>query len=241
MIERLQKIIAARGGASRRGAEELISQGRVTVNGVIAGLGDKADPDMDEIAVDGRPLQRAEERKVYIMLNKPAGFVTTMSDEKGRKTVADLVADIPQRVYPVGRLDLNSEGLLLMTNDGEFANTVMHPSFEKKKKYRVTVQGDIDRGLRRLTEPMELDGYELGLPEIKLLRRDDLSAVIDMTIHEGRNRQIRRMCEIAGLKVTRLTRIAVGDIQLGRLPKGAWRNLTSREISSICSKSCKNE
>lgn len=230
MEERLQKIIAARGLMSRRAAEKLITDGGVTVNGAVAELGAKADPERDMILINGEPLPESAEKRVYIMLNKPVGYVTTMSDEKGRKTVRELVEDVGERVYPVGRLDINSEGLLIMTNDGELANRLMHPSFEKEKVYRVTVTGDIENGMDILSEPMELDGYELGVPELKLLEADRNRAVIDMTIREGRNRQIRRMCEKAGLKVTRLTRIAEAGLSLGRLKKGTWRRLTAAEL-----------
>ncbi|MGM9522062.1 MAG: pseudouridine synthase [Oscillospiraceae bacterium] len=235
MEERLQKIIAAHGGMSRRAAEKLISDGKVLVNGVTAGLGCKADASTDEISIDGVLLNMDDEKKVYIMLNKPAGFVTTMSDEKGRRTVAELVQDIPQRVYPVGRLDLNSEGLLLMTNDGDFANKIMHPSFEKEKTYRVQISGDIHKGIPVLLAPMELDGIELRKPSVKLLKEENGMAVIDITIHEGKNRQIRRMCEAAGLKVHRLTRISIGKLGLGRLKKGCWRHLTKEELELLCS------
>lgn len=233
MEERIQKIIAARWGVSRRSAEKLISEGRVSVNGETASLGDKADGGVDEITVDGVALPKETGRKVYIMLNKPVGYVTTMSDEKGRKTVKELVSDIEERVYPVGRLDINSEGLLLMTNDGEFANHIMHPSNEKDKTYRVLVTGDLDEGIKRLREPMELDGVRVDTPKIRVVKVQPNSSVIDITIHEGRNRQIRRMCELAGLSVKRLTRIAEGGVSLGRLKKGTWRYLSKEEIAQL--------
>ncbi len=232
MEERLQKILAAGAGMSRRAAEKLIENGEVTVNGAVARLGDRADPALDRILLRGAPLSRPEE-KVYIMLNKPVGVVTTMSDEKGRRTVAELVADVPARVYPVGRLDINSEGLLLMTNDGEFANRVMHPSFEKEKTYRVLVTGDAERGVKRLLEPMELDGVPLRRPRVRVCGADGPVTTLDITIHEGRNRQVRRMCDAAGLSVKRLTRISIGPVRLGRLQKGAWRHLTPEEIEAL--------
>lgn len=232
MEERLQKILAARAGLSRRAAEKRIESGEVTVNGAVAHLGDKADPDRDEICLQGVPVAAPEE-KVYIMLNKPVGYVTTMSDEKGRRSVAELVSEFPVRVYPVGRLDINSEGLLLMTNDGDFANRVMHPSFEKEKTYRVLVTGEIDAGVRRLSEPMELDGVPLSAPRVRVLKSDGRMATLDITIHEGRNRQIRRMCDLAALSVKRLTRISVGAVRLGNLRKGTWRRLTQGEIDSL--------
>ena len=232
MEERLQKVLAARAGISRRAAEKLIGEGLVTVNGAVAGIGDKADPYRDQIRLRGELLS-APGKKYYIMLNKPVGYVTTMSDEKRRKTVRELVADIPERVYPVGRLDINSEGLLLMTNDGDFANRVMHPSFEKEKTYRVLVTGDAEKGMRRLQEPMELDGAPLAAPAVRFVRSDGVVTTMDITIHEGKNRQIRRMCQIADLTVKRLTRISIGSVSLGRLQKAAWRHLTPAEIESL--------
>lgn len=232
MEERLQKILAARAGVSRRAAEKLIEDGLVTVNGSAASLGDRADPDRDEILLRGVPIGAAEE-KYYIMLNKPVGYVTTMSDEKGRRTVAELVSGVPARVYPVGRLDINSEGLLLMTNDGDFANRVMHPSFEKEKTYRVLVTGDAESGIKRLSAPMELDGVRLRTPRVRLIGHEGAAAAMEITIHEGRNRQVRRMCELAGLTVRRLTRVSVGRVRLGDLKKGSWRFLTQEEIDSL--------
>ncbi len=233
MEERLQKIIAARAGLSRRAAEELISEGCVTVNGVTAALGCRADPERDEVRIRGVPLPAASGRKYYIMLNKPVGYVTTMRDEQGRRSVAELVADIPERVYPVGRLDINSEGLLLMTNDGDFANLIAHPSNEKEKTYRVLVSGDAEAGMRKLQEPMELDGHKIRRPRVRLLYDRGATAAMDITIHEGRNRQIRRMCEAAGLRVHRLTRISIGGVRLGGLKKGEWRELTPEELRAL--------
>ncbi len=232
MKERIQKIIAEHGGISRRAAEKQIADGNVTVNGCPAVLGDKADPTIDEVCLNGIPLDVSKSRKLYIMLNKPVGYITTMRDELNRKTVAELVSDVPERVYPVGRLDINTSGLLLMTNDGEFANHICHPSFEKQKKYRAFVTGDIEQGMERLREPMTLDGVLLQKPLLRLARRGDVS-VLDITIHEGRNHQIRRMCESAGLKVRGLVRLSVGGVRLGNLPKGKWRYLTENEVSLL--------
>ena len=232
MKERLQKILAARGLASRRKAEEMIAAGRVTVNGMTAALGDSADPDTDEIKVDGALLPSME-KYVYIMLNKPRGFVTTLSDEKGRPDVSQLVADCGVRVYPVGRLDMDSEGLLLFTNDGSFANTLMHPKHQVEKTYDTWVTGYTPGGFQRLKEPMELDGYQLRRPKLKLVKAEGDRARIQITIHEGRNRQVRRMCEIAGMHVTRLRRIREGDLSLGELPKGKWRYLTEQEVTDL--------
>ena len=229
MKERLQKILSARGVASRRKAEELIQGGRVTVNGVRAVLGDGADPDADEIRVDGRLLPR-EQGFVYLMLNKPRGFVTTLSDEKGRRTAAQLVADCGTRVYPVGRLDMDSEGLLLFTNDGAFANRMTHPRQELDKVYEVWVSRYTPGGEERLSRPVVLDGYQIRPPKVELLDLREDTARFRITIHEGRNRQIRRMCEKAGMYCTRLRRIQEGSLALGDLPKGKWRYLTPEEI-----------
>ena len=232
MRERLQKILSARGVCSRRKAEELIQAGRVTCNGMPACLGDMADPDLDEIRVDG-VLLPSPESHVYIMLNKPRGYVTTLSDEKGRPNAAQLI-DCGTRVYPVGRLDMDSEGLLLFTNDGEFANRLMHPKHEVNKTYRVLVQGYSEQNLEKLMQPIELDGYRIRRPDVKLLRtRDRGQAQLLVTIHEGRNRQVRRMCDAAGMKVLRLQRIAEGNVKLGQLECGKWRHLTPEELDDL--------
>ena len=232
MNERIQKIISARGLASRRKAEEWITAGRITVNGMTAQLGDTADIEVDEILLDGKPLPSMQEH-VYIMLNKPRGYVTTLSDEKGRDNVAQLVADCGVRVYPVGRLDMDSEGLLLLTNDGAFANRLMHPGSEVNKTYEVTVKGYHEAALALLGRPIELDGYRIRRPQLKLLRADGDRAKILVTIHEGRNRQVRRMCDAAGMTVLRLRRISEGTLQLGNLPLGKWRYLTEEEIARL--------
>ena len=234
MTERLQKILASRGVCSRRKAEEMIAAGRVTCNGVVASLGDSADPDIDEILLDGIALP-SQDDYVYIMLNKPRGYVTTLSDEKGRKNAAQLVADCGKRVYPVGRLDMDSEGLLLFTNDGEFANNLMHPKHEVNKTYRVVVRGYTDDGLDKLKEPVTLDGYTIRKPHVVLEHKSQTSdrAEILVTIHEGRNRQVRRMCDLAGMKVLRLIRVSEGKLQLGKLPSGKWRYLTAEEVEML--------
>lgn len=232
MTERLQKILSARGVASRRQAEAMILAGRVTCNGRLCGLGERADPEVDMILLDGRPLPSAGGH-VYIILNKPRGYVTTLSDEKGRQTAASLVANCGQRVYPVGRLDMDSEGLLLFTNDGEFANRLMHPRHEIEKVYRVWVAEYTDVALQKLRRPVELDGYRIRPPKVELLELEGRSAVLLVTIHEGRNRQVRRMCELAGMRVTRLMRISEGALELGDLKPGAWRHLTENELQSF--------
>lgn len=231
MMERLQKLIASRGVCSRRKAEELIAAGRVTVNGIVAQLGTSADPDADTILLDGSPLPSSVEN-VYIMLHKPRGYVTTLSDEKGRPVVTELV-DCGKRVYPVGRLDMDSEGLLLLTNDGAFADRLMHPKREVDKTYEVWVTG-FQPGCERLLErPIVLDGYQIRPPKVALLDVKGSTARLRITIHEGRNRQIRRMCDAAGVRVTRLRRIAEGPVRLGDLKKGSWRYLTAEEIEHL--------
>lgn len=233
MAERLQKIIAAAGMMSRRTAEEYISAGRVSVNGRPAVLGDRADPEKDRILVDGKDLPSTGE-KVYIMLNKPKGYVTTLKDEKGRRDVSQLVADLGVRVFPVGRLDMNSEGLLLMTNDGDFANRVMHPSHEVTKTYYTWVSGsNIERAAEALRLPMELEGYRTRPARVEVLKRLPEGAVLSISIHEGRNRQVRKMCGAMGLEVTRLKRVAEGGLELGELPPGKWRHLSSEELDKL--------
>ena len=232
MAERLQKILSARGLASRRTAETWIQQGRVMVNGIPARLGDTADPEQDEILLDGKPLPQGQE-PVYILLNKPRGYVTTLSDEQGRPNAAQLVADCGVRVYPVGRLDMDSEGLLLFTNDGAFANALMHPKHQVKKTYDVWVTGYVPGAEIRLARPIKLDGYTIRKPEVKLLKAEGNRARLRVTIHEGRNRQIRRMCQAAGMTVTRLRRIREGSLSLGDLAPGAWRHLTREEVARL--------
>lgn len=229
---RLQKILSDRGVASRRKAEELIDQGFVTVNGAIANLGDSADPELDEIAVEGTPIPSAS-AYIYLMLNKPRGFVTTLCDERGRKTAASLVEDCGKRVYPVGRLDMDSEGLLLFTNDGAFANRLMHPSHEIQKTYLVTVSGYTEEGFQRLHAPVILDGYRIKPPKLRLHKAAGTKAEFEIIIHEGRNRQIRRMCQLAGMQVLRLKRVKEGSLELGDLPAGKWRYLSREELDII--------
>ena len=230
---RLQKALSESGTCSRRKAEELIAEGRVRVNGRVAQIGDKVDPVRDKIVVSGKRVIAVKE-KVYIMLHKPRGFVTTMNDEQDRKCVASLVEDVGTRVFPVGRLDRNSEGLLIMTNDGNFANKLTHPSSHVNKTYRVTVNGEVDDEMvNRLATGIMLDG-KMTLPcDVFVIDRKVDRTVMIFTIHEGRNRQIRRMCEAVGLSVIRLKRTEIAGVKLGMLPQGKWRPLNEREMRHL--------
>ena len=232
---RIQKIIAESGFCSRRKAEELIDSGRVKVNGHPIKLGDKALAGKDIITIDGERLDVPKKKTfLYIMLNKPRGYVTTMSDEMDRKCVTELLTGVEERVYPIGRLDRNSEGLLLFTNDGEFANNIMHPSKHISKTYRVTVRPDItDEQLIRLTEGVVIDGKKTMPATINVLTKEAGRVVMQMVIREGRNRQIRKMCEAVGLEVARLRRTGVGPIKLGMLKPGTYRELTAEELRAI--------
>ena len=232
MEERLQKIISACGLLSRRSAEEAISAGRVTVRGEVASLGEKADPELDEICLDGTPIRRGEAR-VCLVLNKPAGYVTTLHDEQGRPSVDQLVKDCGLRVYPVGRLDLNSEGLLLMTNDGDLTHRLTHPSHEVEKEYYAWVTGDTHQGIPKLSGPMKLDGAELSPARVKIVGKNPGSTCVSIVIHEGKNRQVRRMCAQVGLKVVRLRRVREGSLCLGTLKSGQWRYLTDDEMALL--------
>ena len=232
MKERLQKILSARGVCSRRDGEKLISAGRVSVDGRVAALGDSADPDSQEITVDGRPLPAADP-PVYILLYKPRGVLTAMRDDRDRRTVHDLTKECGTRVYPVGRLDYDSEGLLLMTNDGELANAVMHPSGGILKTYTAYVSGDVEAALPILRGPMEIDGHPVQAKAVHIMEQKPGQGMLRITIGEGRNRQIRKMCAQCGLIVTRLIRVAEGDLELGDLKPGQWRPLTADEVDEM--------
>ena len=232
LAERLQKLIAAAGVCARRTAEEWIAAGRVRVNGAAALLGQRAEPGKDDIRVDGVPIMPPGEKR-YLMLNKPRGYVTTLSDERGRPTAAGLVADCGTRVYPVGRLDLESEGLLLFTNDGDWAQRILHPSREVEKTYEVTVAGMVENAAARLAAVKALDGETIVPAKVRLLRRGRETAELSVTIHEGKNRQIRRMCAAVGLHVKRLRRVREHTLTLGSLPEGRWRELTADEIRAF--------
>ncbi len=231
--ERLQKYMAECGIASRRKSEELIRAGKVMVNGEPAEIGRKIDPNRDVVTVDGRKV-RHEQKHVYLMLNKPRGFISTMSDEYDRRCVAELVADVETRVYPVGRLDRDSEGLLLFTNDGKLANQLMHPSRHVPKTYRVTVRPEVtDDMITTMMTGMMLDGKQTLPADVKVLVKEQDRTVLEVTICEGRNRQIRRMCEQLGLEVARLKRISEGPVKLGMLKLGTWRELTPEEVRAL--------
>jgi len=231
---RIQKMIADSGVCSRRKAEELISRGRVKLNGHPVKLGDKCGY-KDIITIDGERLYIPKKKSFrYIIMNKPRGYVTTVSDELDRRCVMDLLDDVEDRVYPVGRLDRNSEGLLLFTNDGEFANSIMHPSRHISKTYRVTVRPDIsDEQLIQLSEGVEIDGKRTLPATVIVKDKQPGRVVLLMTIKEGRNRQIRKMCEAVGLEVARLRRTSIGPIKLGMLKPGAYRDLTAEELRAI--------
>ena len=230
---RLQKYMSANGIASRRKSEEMIEAGKVKVNGRVATLGDKVDPVRDKIVVSGKRVVR-NKTKMYIMLHKPRGFVTTMSDELGRKCVSELVEDAGVRLFPVGRLDRNSEGLLLMTNDGEFSNMLTHPSRHVSKVYRVTVREKVtEEQLTKLTEGIMLDGTKTLPCDIHIIDKGENRTVLNVVLYEGRNRQIRRMCEAVGLTVIRLKRTEIAGVRLGMLPQGKWRELNEKEMQHL--------
>lgn len=225
--------MSACGVVSRRKAEELIAAGSVKVNGRTAQIGDKIDPRLDTVTVLGQRVRQTE-RAVYLMLYKPRGVLTTMSDDRGRKCVPELLRDVPERVYPIGRLDKDSEGLLLLTNDGEFANLMMHPSHHIPKTYRVTVRPSVsDAQIAKMTEGMEIDGRMTAPTEVRVLEREENRVVLEVVLHEGRNRQIRKMCDALGLEVARLKRTAMGPVKLGMLRQGEYRELTEEEVQKL--------
>lgn len=233
MKERLQKLIAAAGLASRRTVEGWISAGRVTVNGRVATLGESADPARDRILVDGRPLPTGE-RKYYVLLNKPVGYVTTLKDPGGRPVVTELVRDVPARLFPVGRLDLTTEGLLLLTNDGALAQRLAHPRHVVSKTYLVRVRGILDESTRlRLEQGVELEDGITAPAQVQVVGRSASHCWLRMTIHEGRNRQVRRMCETVGHEVSRLKRIGLAFLELGDLPPGRYRHLNAGEVARL--------
>ncbi len=230
---RLQKYLAECGVASRRKSEELIDQGAVRVNGQVACIGDKINPKSDTVTVKGKKILK-QKSYTYIMLHKPRGFITTMNDERDRKCVAELIKDVPGRVYPVGRLDRESEGMLLCTNDGEFANAMTHPRKHVSKTYRVTVRPTITQEqITELTTGIVIDDRMTAPTEIRVVKREEGRVVLEIILYEGRNRQIRKMCEAVGLEVARLKRTAVGSVKLGMLKQGDWRDLTEDEVRKL--------
>ena len=234
-LVRLQKMLADCGVDSRRKCEELIRRGSVKVNGKVAVIGDKVDPYNDKVYVKGRRVTASAKPKYrYIMLHKPRGYVTTMSDERGRKCIAELIEDIEERVYPIGRLDKDSEGLLLLTNDGEFANHIMHPKKHINKVYRVTVRPAVtDEMIDKLQTGIVLDGRKTAPAQVRVVTKQEGRVVLEIVIREGRNRQIRRMCESLGLEVARLKRVAIGTVKLGGLKQGMYRDLSEDEFKRL--------
>lgn len=234
MEERLQKYMADCGLMSRRAAEEEIRKGLVTVNGVPAELGTKVTPGVDQVLYKNRKVVMPRGEHVYIMLNKPAGYVTTANDEKGRPCVTDLVKAVGRRVYPIGRLDMASEGLLLLTDDGALTEKLTHPRHSIPKIYNVKVEGEItEEQYKALLSPMEIDGYPIRPVYTEVLKRKDGKTLLQMTLYEGRNRQIRKMCEQVGLQIRFLKRISIGNLTLGRLRVGEWRYLTKEQVSYL--------
>ena len=231
---RLQKFIADAGLMSRRAAEEEIKQGNVSVNGHVAELGMKISPKTDIVVLRNKRIKYENREYTYIMLNKPRGYLSSTSDDRGRKCITDLITETDARIYPVGRLDLISEGLILLTDDGELKNRLTHPSTSLPKVYRVKVAEQVSESQYDiLTSPLVIDGYEIKPVEVNVAERDDSGTVLKMTLKEGRNRQIRKMCEIAGLTVKRLSRVSIGDIKLNNLPVGKWRYLDDEEIKYL--------
>lgn len=231
---RIQKYLADAGVCSRRAAERAIEMGDVKVNGYPAEIGQKIDPMKDRVEFEGKLVAKKRgAHPCYIMLNKPTGYVTTMSDEKGRRTVAELIADVGTRVYPVGRLDMDSEGLLLFTNDGALTNALTHPKHHIPKLYHVRVEGEVTKAqLTKLSGEMEIDGYQIMPVECAIVDKGEKATTVAMILYEGRNRQIRKMCEQVGLTVRRLRRIAIGDLELD-IPRGKWRYLTKAEADYL--------
>lgn len=232
---RIQKIIADSGVCSRRKAEELITKGKVKVNGHIALIGQKLNPTVDLITIDGKTVEFEKKKEhIYLVMNKPRGYLTSMSDDRGRRCVTELLPNTQNRVFPVGRLDLNSEGLLLFTSDGRFSNDMMHPSHEVSKTYRVTVRPDItDEQAAKLSEGVYIDGRRTAPAEVRVITKEPNRVVMELVIREGRNRQVRKMCEAVNLEVARLKRTAIGPIKLGMLKPGATRELTKEELKAI--------
>ncbi len=231
---RIQKYLSSNGIASRRKAEQMVIDGLVIINNKRAEIGDKVIPGRDKVFVNNKKIVPNRERKRYIMLNKPRGYITTMHDEQNRKCVPELISGIKERIYPVGRLDRDSEGLLIMTNDGSFANGIMHPSKHVQKTYKVTLHSAFtDYHLAKFCTGIQIDGFKTAPAKVRIISEEKERTVIEVSICEGKNRQIRKMCEAMDLNVARLKRISVGGVRLGRLPVGKWRNLNTEEINNL--------
>ena len=230
---RLQKFVSDCGLMSRRAAEKEIEKGYFKINGSVAKIGDKVDPDNDTVEYKGKIIKGGD-KKVYVMLYKPRGYVTTMNDEEGRKCIPELLKDIPQRVYPCGRLDMDSEGLLILTNDGEVANKLVHPKHHVEKIYHVKVKGEIEpETLVALNSPMIIDDYKIKPVKVTIIERKEGNTILKFALSEGRNRQIRKMCENCNLTITRLKRVAVGELTIGMLKPGQWKFMNYNEISIL--------
>lgn len=239
---KLQKYFSDCAIMSRRAAEKEIKNGKVTVNGTVATLGLRIDPERDEIIYKGRRILPPKREKTYILLNKPRGTVTTLSDEKGRPTVISLLDGLGVRVYPVGRLDFNSDGLLLLTDDGELTNRLTHPKHQIPKIYHVTVKGELrEEQYKKLSSSLVIDGYKIQPVEVEIIKKEPSATILRMTLYEGRNRQIRKMCALCGLSVKALTRVAIGNITLGGLEIGKWRHLSKEEVNYLKRESAPKE
>lgn len=231
---RIQKYLSSNGVASRRKSEEMILEGLVKINDKVAEIGDKITPGIDKVYVSNKRIDNNVEKKRYIVINKPRGYITTMNDEKGRKCVAQLFPEVEERIYPVGRLDKESEGMLIMTNDGDFANGIMHPSNHIKKTYRVTIKSKLtDNKLAKLCSGVRIDGYTTAPATVRVITEEDVRTVMEITICEGKNRQVRKMCEALCLEISRLKRVSVGGIRIGGLPVGKWRDLKNDEVEML--------
>ncbi len=231
---RLNKYISDCGLMSRRSAEKEIESGNITVNGERVEVGRKILPGIDKVAYKGKPVTKSTDKKIYVMLYKPRGYVTTMSDEQGRKSIPELVSDVPARVYPCGRLDMDSEGLLLLTNDGDVAQALMHPRNHVEKIYHVKVKGEIEQEkIKALNSPMIIDGSKIAPVKVSIISRRDGETALKFVLTEGRNRQIRKMCEQVDVEIKRLKRIAIGEINIGMLTPGRWKYLNHNETEYL--------
>ena len=233
-LVRLQKFISECGIMSRRAAEDAIENSRIAVNGVTASIGEKIDPAKDKVTLDGNLVRVNHDKKLYVMLNKPVGYLTSMSDDRGRQCVTELLQDVPARVYPCGRLDMDSEGMLILSNDGEFTNLLTHPGHNLGKLYHVKVNMPVTPEiLEALRQPMDIDGYTIKPVDVRLISLKTRCSVLSFELFEGRNRQIRKMCQQNGLHVLSLRRVSIGNLELGTLKSGEWRYLSAKEINYL--------